>query len=130
MAVIRPFQGVRPAKELASSIAALPYDVYDREEAREVVDKNPLSFLKIDRAETQFAPDTDMYSQPVYDLSLIHIFSLDKAACINVSFSTSRLAVASSSKMIGEFLRKARAIEIRCLSPPESSQPFSPIMLL
>lgn len=33
MAVIRPFQGVRPAKELASSIAALPYDVYDREEA-------------------------------------------------------------------------------------------------
>ena len=49
------------------SIAALPYDVYDREEAREVVDKNPLSFLKIDRAETQFAPDTDMYSQPVYD---------------------------------------------------------------
>ena len=67
MAVIRPFQGVRPAKELASSIAALPYDVYDREEAREVVDKNPLSFLKIDRAETQFAPDTDMYSQPVYD---------------------------------------------------------------
>ncbi len=67
MAVIRPFQGVRPAKELASSIAALPYDVYDREEAREVVDKNPLSFLKIDRAETQFTPDTDMYSQPVYD---------------------------------------------------------------
>ena len=46
MAVIRPFQGVRPAKELASSIAALPYDVYDREEAREVVDKNPLSFFK------------------------------------------------------------------------------------
>lgn len=67
MAVIRPFQGVRPAKELASFIAALPYDVYDREEAREVVDKNPLSFLKIDRAETQFTPDTDMYSQPVYD---------------------------------------------------------------
>lgn len=67
MAVIRPFQGVRPAEGLASSIAALPYDVYDREEAREVVDKNPLSFLKIDRAETQFAPDTDMYSQPVYD---------------------------------------------------------------
>ena len=67
MAVIRPFQGVRPAEGLASSIAALPYDVYDREEAREVVDKNPLSFLKIDRAETQFTPDTDMYSQPVYD---------------------------------------------------------------
>lgn len=42
--------GRAAAKELASSIAALPYDVYDREEAREVVDKNPLSFLKIDQS--------------------------------------------------------------------------------
>lgn len=67
MTVIRPFQGVRPAKELASSIAALPYDVYNREEARDVVKKNPLSFLKIDRAETQFPDDADMYSQAVYD---------------------------------------------------------------
>lgn len=67
MAVIRPFQGVRPAKELASSIAALPYDVYDRKEAKKAVDLNPLSFLKIDRAETQFDADIDMYSQTVYD---------------------------------------------------------------
>lgn len=67
MALIRPFQGVRPAKELASSIAALPYDVYNREEARDVVKNNPLSFLKIDRAETLFPPDMDMYSQAVYD---------------------------------------------------------------
>ena len=67
MAAIRPFQGVRPAKELASSIAALPYDVYNREEARTAVANNPLSFLKIDRAETQFPKDIDMYSQTVYD---------------------------------------------------------------
>lgn len=67
MASIRPFQSVRPAKELASSIAALPYDVYNRKEAKDIVEKNPLSFLKIDRAETQFPSDTDMYSQPVYD---------------------------------------------------------------
>lgn len=67
MTVIRPFQSVRPSKELASSIAALPYDVYDRTESRAEVEKNPLSFLKIDRAETQFSPDTDMYSQPIYD---------------------------------------------------------------
>lgn len=67
MAFIRPFQSVRPAKELASSIAALPYDVYSRKEAKDIVEKNPLSFLKIDRAETQFPSDMDMYSQPVYD---------------------------------------------------------------
>lgn len=67
MTVIRPFQAVRPAKEQASSIAALPYDVYSRKEARRAVESRPLSFLKIDRAETQFPEDTDMYSQAVYD---------------------------------------------------------------
>lgn len=67
MAVIQPFQSVRPSKELAPSIAALPYDVYSRDEARQEVKKQALSFLKIDRAETQFPPTVDMYSQEVYD---------------------------------------------------------------
>ncbi len=67
MTVIRPFQAVRPKKELATSIAALPYDVYNREEARKAAKFRPLSFLKIDRAETQFPENTDMYSQAVYD---------------------------------------------------------------
>lgn len=67
MAVIRPFRAVRPAEDKASSIAALPYDVYTRPEAREAVKKRPLSFLKIDRAETQLPENTDMYSQIVYD---------------------------------------------------------------
>lgn len=67
MTVIRPFKGVRPSEEAASSIAALPYDVYNRKEAKKAVEQNPLSFLKIDRAETQFPDDTDMYSQAVYE---------------------------------------------------------------
>ena len=67
MTTFRPFRAVRPAEDLASSIAALPYDVYSSEEAREAVAANPLSFLKIDRAETQFPEGTDMYSQAVYD---------------------------------------------------------------
>ena len=67
MTIFRPFRAVRPAEDLASSIAALPYDVYSSEEAREAVADNPLSFLKIDRAETQFPEGTDMYSQTVYD---------------------------------------------------------------
>lgn len=67
MAVIQPFFGVRPAESLASSIAALPYDVYTREEAKVYADAHPLSFLNIDRPETQFSADTDMYSQKVYD---------------------------------------------------------------
>ena len=67
MAKIIPFKAYRPAKGLEAKIAALPYDVYNREEALEVVKKNPQSFLAIDRAETQFAPDMDMYADEVYD---------------------------------------------------------------
>ena len=67
MSIIRPFRGIRPKKELASSIAALPYDVYSSGEARQIVRDNPLSFLKIDRAETLLPEGTDMYSAPVYE---------------------------------------------------------------
>ena len=67
MAEIRPFKGVRPVPELSAQIAALPYDVYSSSEAKKIVEKNPLSFLKIDRAETQFPEGTDMYSDPVYE---------------------------------------------------------------
>ena len=51
MADIKPFVCVRPAEDVVSAVAALPYDVYNREEAKEVVAKNPKSFLAIDRAE-------------------------------------------------------------------------------
>ena len=67
MSIIRPFRGIRPREDLASSIAALPYDVYSSAEAREIVRNNPLSFLKIDRAETLLPEGTDMYSPQVYE---------------------------------------------------------------
>ena len=66
MAIVRPFKGIRPNEEAASQVAALPYDVYNsREEALEVVKKCPLSFLRIDRAETNFDASVDMYSLQV-----------------------------------------------------------------
>lgn len=67
MAQIRSFQCIRPKKEYVSRIAALPYDVYNRAEALEVVKKEPLSFLKIDRAETQFDESVDTYDKKVYE---------------------------------------------------------------
>ncbi len=67
MAKITPFQAYRPAKGKEAQIAALPYDVYSRSEAKQVVDKNPMSFLGIDRAETQFPDDVDTYADCVYD---------------------------------------------------------------
>lgn len=67
MAVIKPFAAIRPSAEKADRIAALPYDVYNRQEAKEAVKGNPDSFLNIDRPETQFPDDFDMYSQEAYD---------------------------------------------------------------
>ena len=67
MAVIRPFQAWRPARGLEQQIAALPYDVYSREEASAVVAGRPLSFLRIDRPETQFDPSVSTYDDRVYE---------------------------------------------------------------
>ena len=67
MAIVRPFQAVRPDGRYVSQIAALPYDVYNREEARKVVENNPLSFLAIDRAETGFPKDYNIYGDWVYE---------------------------------------------------------------
>ena len=67
MATIKPFAAIRPALGLESKIAALPYDVYSSEEARQKVSDNPLLFLNIDRAETQFPVGTSPYEDKVYD---------------------------------------------------------------
>lgn len=64
--IVKPFAAVRPAANVAAQVAALPYDVYDRTEAAAAVEGEPLSFLNIDRPETQFSPDVDMYAPEVY----------------------------------------------------------------
>lgn len=66
MANIRPFRAIRPTEDKAAVIAALPYDVYNRQEAKAVVSDNPDSFLNIDRAETQFDDSVDTYAECVY----------------------------------------------------------------
>ncbi|MCD8326592.1 MAG: DUF1015 family protein [Lachnospiraceae bacterium] len=66
MAIIKSFQAIRPAAGMASEIAALPYDVYNRQEAKAAVAGHPKSFLNIDRPETQFEDGYDMYAPEVY----------------------------------------------------------------
>ncbi|MCR5420087.1 MAG: DUF1015 family protein [Lachnospiraceae bacterium] len=66
MAVIKPFNAIRPAKGLEDKIAALPYDVYNRAEAVVAVKGNDKSFLRIDRAETGFDDSVDTYDDRVY----------------------------------------------------------------
>lgn len=67
MADIKPFKCIRPAVDKAALVAALPYDVYNRQEACEEVKGKPLSFLNIDRAETQFDESVDTYADCVYE---------------------------------------------------------------
>lgn len=66
MAVVKPFRCIHPAKGFEKQVASLPYDVYSRTEARQAVAGRPYSFLNIDRPETQFPEDVDMYSSEVY----------------------------------------------------------------
>lgn len=66
MATVKPFNCISPKKELAEKVAALPYDVYNRQEACEAVKGNELSFLRIDRAETQFDDSVSTYDDRVY----------------------------------------------------------------
>ena len=66
MAVLKPFKAVRPKDEYASSVGALPYDVMNSEEAREMVKGNPYSFLHVDKAEIDLPEGTDLYSPEGY----------------------------------------------------------------
>lgn len=67
MAIIKPFISIRPNRGKVAKIAALPYDVYSREEAKQVVKAQPESFLGIDRAETNFADSVSTYDEAVYE---------------------------------------------------------------
>lgn len=66
MAVINPFICTRPNRAAAHRVAALPYDVYNRKEAKQEILREPLSFLRIDRAETNFGDEVDTYDPKVY----------------------------------------------------------------
>ena len=67
MAIIKPFMSIRPNKGKVADIAALPYDVYNRKEAKNIVTAKPESFLAIDRAETNFPDDVSTYDEVVYE---------------------------------------------------------------
>lgn len=66
MSIVNPFNALRPASHLTEMIAALPYDVYNRSEAKEIVQKNPMSFLQIDRGETLLPDSISTYDPLVY----------------------------------------------------------------
>lgn len=67
MAVVRPFKAIRPTKELVDKVAALPYDVMNTQEAREMVKGNPYSFLHVDKPQIDLDPSINQYDKVVYE---------------------------------------------------------------
>ena len=67
MAIIKPFKGLRPPKEIASTLACLPYDVMNSEEAAEMAKGRPESLLHITKAEIDCPAGTDVHADEVYN---------------------------------------------------------------
>ena len=67
MAIISPFNAVRPKPELAPQVAARPYDVLNSEEARIEAKENPYSFLHVTKSEIDLPVDVDTHSKAVYE---------------------------------------------------------------
>lgn len=121
MAIIKAFKAYRPRKGLESRIAALPYDVYSRQEACELVKDDEYSFLRIDRAETQFESTVDTYADCVYqkahDMLWEHIkkgdFVQDEKECyyvyrqiMNGRAQTGLVALASIDDYMNQVIKK------------------------
>lgn len=77
MAVFKPFKALRPVPEFASRVAALPYDVMNSEEAKEMVKGNPYSFLHVDKAEIDLENCTDIYCPEVYNKAAENLKNLE-----------------------------------------------------
>ncbi|MCQ2485065.1 MAG: DUF1015 family protein [Clostridia bacterium] len=92
MAIFKPFKAIRPIPEKAQDVAALPYDVMNSDEAREMVKGNPYSFLHVDKAEVDLDPSIDLYDKKVYlkarenldKLVTDGVCKADKTPCIYV----------------------------------------------
>lgn len=84
MATVRPFKAIRPAVEYASKVVSLPYDVMNREEAAEMAEGNPYSFLHICRAEIDMPDQEEPYHRSVYEKARDNISDyIEKGVFIN-----------------------------------------------
>lgn len=66
MAVVRPFKAIRPKEKLVEKVASLPYDVMNREEAKEMAKGNEYSFLHVVRSEIDVDDSVSQYDEIVY----------------------------------------------------------------
>src|SRR5450755_1039405 len=82
MALLHPFRALRPEPRPAARVAAVPYDVVNADEARALAEGNPLSFLRVSRAEIELPPSTDPYSEAVYARAAVNFTRLRGEALV------------------------------------------------
>src|SRR5256885_1227750 len=82
MATLHPFRALRPTPESAAAVAAVPYDVVSTDEARALATGNPLSFLRISRAEIELPQGADPYSAAVYERAARNFAALRDRALV------------------------------------------------
>jgi uncharacterized protein (DUF1015 family) len=73
MATLHPFRAVRPLPQHVEEIASVPYDVVDAEEARELAEGKPRSFLHVARPEIDLSPETDVHDDAVYEQGAVNL---------------------------------------------------------
>jgi len=67
MALVLPFRALRPRREYAAQVAALPYDVMTREEGKKAVEGKPLSFLRVEKSEIDVPDATSPDDVIIYE---------------------------------------------------------------
>ena len=67
MAIVKPFKGIRPPKDLVEQVESRPYDVLDSDEARAEAGNNEKSLYHIIKPEINFEEGTSEYDPRVYD---------------------------------------------------------------
>lgn len=70
MAIIKPFKGLRPPKDIVGDLACLPYDVMNSQEAAQMAEGKENSLLHITRAEIDCPEGTDIHSETVYNTAV------------------------------------------------------------
>lgn len=73
MSLFRPFKGLRPPRERVKHIAAPPYDVINRAEAKKLAEGNPDSFLHISRPEIDLPDDVSEHDEKAYQQGLVNL---------------------------------------------------------
>lgn len=89
MAIIRAFNALRPPTEKALEVSAVPYDVVNTTEARQLAAGNSLSFLHVSRPEIDLPDGIDVHSDAVYDKAAQNFEKLKSEAPLNSEDTTS-----------------------------------------